>query len=58
VAPASVISVTCPTVFHLDIFEARIDDGVRENAQSWRDLLLDLGRRGFDPRASSRATPV
>jgi putative transposase len=30
-------------------------DGARENAQDWRDLLLDLKRRGLDvpPRGSS-----
>jgi transposase-like protein len=26
-----------------------LEDGVRESAQSWRELLLDLKRRGLDP---------
>jgi len=56
-AVAPVISVTSPTVSDLDIFESRIDDGVRESARSWRDLLLDLRCHGLI-QGRSRATPA
>ena len=33
-------------------------DGARESAQDWRDLLLDLKRRGLDvPRLAPNCTP-
>ena len=31
-----------------------LTDGVRESAQSWKELLLDLKRRGLDDRARTR----
>ena len=34
---------------------AGLIDGVRESAQSWRELLLDLKRRGGAPRRRSAA---
>ena len=31
-----------------------LTDGIRESAQSWKELLLDLKRRGLDDRAAAR----
>ena len=56
-AVATVVSVTSPTETDLDIFGSRIDDGVRESAQSWRDLARSRAPR-LDPRAISRENHV